>query len=243
MGHETVRLHKRSRKTARNSRGRTASTTPITSTKPFQLSASSGRQATTRCSIGCPRSRLACAIVRTAWSGGGLSEQTRKDRIELSELESVSNTRRTGSQSLFTIHSVSKLVIDPISGFQSFGSGYSNSRHPCTHNSRIDAVERGSNELRVDRTSVRAIDDTCKRKADEPVTPDTSIPSIPSPTLIVNFLTSLMLGNDGDSEGKACRKIDRSKESRVTEVNSILQVDGNEMVSKSGRGDPELNFN
>ena len=91
--------------------------------------------------------------------------------------------------------------------------------------------------------SVRAIDDACKRKADELATPDISIPSIPSPTLTFNCSTSLMLGNDGDSEGKACWKMDRSKESRVIEVNSMRHVDGNEMDSKSGRGDPELNLN
>ena len=91
--------------------------------------------------------------------------------------------------------------------------------------------------------SVRAIDDTCKRKAEDFPTPDISVPSIPSPTLILNFSTPLMLGNDGDSEGKACWKMDRSKESGTIEVNSIRHLDGNEIDSNSRRGDPELNFN
>ena len=93
--------------------------------------------------------------------------------------------------------------------------------------------------------SVRAIDDACKRKVDELASPDISIPSTPSPMVIFNFLTSLMLSNDDDdeSEGKACWKIDRSNESSAIEVNSMRQVDGNEIDSKSGRGDPELNLN
>lgn len=88
---------------------------------------------------------------------------------------------------------------------------------------------------------VRAIDDACKRKADELAAPNISIPYIPSPTLTLNFSTSLMLGNDSDSKGRACWKMDRSKEARVIEVNSMRHVDGNEMDSKSSRGDPELN--
>jgi hypothetical protein len=92
--------------------------------------------------------------------------------------------------------------------------------------------------------SVRAIDDTCKRKnPDELASPDISIPSIPSPMLIFNFLTSLMLDNDRGSDGKACWKMDRSKESRTIEVNSNRHVDGNERDPKSRRGDPEPNFN
>jgi len=91
--------------------------------------------------------------------------------------------------------------------------------------------------------SVRAVDDACKRKANELAAPDILIPSIPSPTLTLKFSASLMLGNDGDSGARACWKMDRSKEVRVTEANSMRHVDGNEMDSKSGRGDPELNFN
>ena len=88
---------------------------------------------------------------------------------------------------------------------------------------------------------VRAIDDACKRKADELAAPNIPIPYIPSPTLTLNFSTSLMLGNDSDSKGRTCWKMDRSKEARVIEVNSMRHVDGNEMDSKSSRGDPELN--
>jgi len=82
IGHENVGLHQAVMKAiAGKPRGRTTSTTPNTSAKPFQLSASSGRQTTSRCSIEHPgipgRSSLVPSRGRLGVMVAGLSRHAK----------------------------------------------------------------------------------------------------------------------------------------------------------------------